>query len=120
LQLSLHICPEEGVFINTANCKDKIEKTTDDCCKTAQPKQNLRTASLTTKPCCSDTYIFAISAKFGSISFNKIAKIHFISNELSKSTAKNNLPHPQVTLLQIHSPPIAQNPPRFMLCTWLI
>ncbi|MBL7812295.1 MAG: hypothetical protein JNL57_08750 [Bacteroidetes bacterium] len=56
----LHQCPEKGLQLSEASCGMHEKKSgTPDCCRTITHKA--------VDLCCSDSYFFTLSAKFGSV-----------------------------------------------------
>lgn len=69
VQSVLHICPQQGTMLDKDDCGMHQTAVVKDCCK----KPGKHTKQLEPiEDCCTDAYLFAVSAKYGSIEFKKI------------------------------------------------
>jgi hypothetical protein len=60
IQFAVHVCPIDGAMLSAEMCKDHEKTPKSSCCDEMriQPKAD---------DCCSEGFVFAVSAKFGSI-----------------------------------------------------
>lgn len=114
LQFALHVCPEQGVVLDKADCRMHEVK---DCCK----KSGHGKTEITTRDvCCSDAFVFVVSAKFGSVDLQKL-QLPAITEETVQHPAKVYgvfTTETKITANFAHAPPGPQILKRN--CTWII
>jgi hypothetical protein len=101
-QFMLHICPEDGAMFSADACAEHNVVAPEGCCS-----ESTSFANAVNEDCCTDTYVFALSAKFGAVESFQIDDQSFLQLQPISSSQNSEFHNSLQTVLftKLNLPP---------------